>query len=408
MNGKKNKTKFSINAFFVFVVAAIVAFGFAIAYFFRLPEFGETYGGTISESSYETIESASCAYLQAEIDSASRRSEFVSCQRGKTLSANAIEDLRLGEEFQSVEEVEVVYKIGETVYKRKIYACYLEENGYKYFSPPAYVGEDITSSYYQSVISKSKFENFTLKLRSVSAISLYGVPIRSTTEYTMQVANGVAYYKEESGFLWFKSTREIYAYDGIDGIYGVAKESLSGFDADTGEHVSESHDWEYCEVMLPFGTVKRISDFSMFGLYDGMDHSFFEKTKTGFASKRSLREEFSRIVLQNLTERVKFESGYDSEVDIILKAIYESDGWQCDCNYIVEEGRLRQTYLKEHLDYKNIDWEKIVGETPPDWFNTFMQSFSVDSSMVCDIIDIDKTSFVIDKNAQRMILASPY
>lgn len=406
MKQNNHLRRFQLNSCVICTVLTLVLLFTFIRFCVKLPSYGETYQGRLSPQSYSSIERAAHAFLADEIDSQSKTSSYISCKSLKKLSEKQIEALNLSEEFREVEQVEVTYKIGEQTYTKKIYACYLENDGYKYFSPPLYTGEDLTKSYYDSIRSSTDFQNFSLNLQQISSVNLFGIPVKSELNYTMQIADGLAYYKDEIHSLGFSLTREIYCFDTPSGIKGVLKETQTGTNPTTGE-VGGEQPWQLAEVILPFGTAKNISEFSLFGLYEGMDHSFFEKTKTGFAPKPSRREEFTAIVLENLIERSFTASdifGDSSETKEFVKKLYSDATYGYDCNYIVDDGHLKQTYIKQHVDFKQVDWQKYFeDEEIPDWFYSFVNAFSIDSSLKCDIVNVNKTSFSVPAEVFELI-----
>lgn len=406
MKHRNNSQRFQINSCLVCTVLALVLLFTFVCFCVKLPSYGETYRGRLSTQSYSSVEKAAYAFLADEIDSLSKTSSYVGCKRLKTLSEKQVAALNLDEDFQEVEEVEVTYKIGEQTYTKKIYACYLENDGYKYFSPPLYTGENLTKSYYDSIRSSTDFQNFSLNLQQISSVNLFGIPVKSEVNYTMQVADGLAYYKDEIRALGYSLCREIYCFDTPSGINGVLKETQTGTDPTTGEDGSEQP-WQPCEVMLPFGTAKSVSEFSLFGIYEGMDHSFFEKTKTGFAPKPSRREEFTAIVLENLINRSFTASdmfGDSSETKEFVQKLYSDATFGYDCNYIVDDGHLKQTYIKQHVDFKQVDWQDYFkDEEIPEWFHSFVGAFSIDSSLKCDIVNVNKTSFPVPAEVSEII-----
>lgn len=402
----KNKIRTRLGFSAVLAIAVIVLFGFVINFFVSLPSYGDTFKGKLSDSSYSTADAALQGFISNELNGKTTSAKLVNYRTVSKLNTTESEKLGISEEnFNSVEKIEITYSIGEEIYTCEMYVCYLEEDGFRYFAPPVFTGERLTGSYYNSIIQSSDFKNCTLNLQSTAAIKIFGIPIKSTTDYKMKIADGIAYYHGETGVLGFGLTLDIYAFDTTEGLRCVCRT----YGTSVGEDGFEDYDsgWystDIGEVALPFSySSDSVSDFSLFGIFNGIDHTFYEKTRTGFAVAPAKKSAFTEIAVANSANRsLELHNFNDTEKEI-FEMILNQANWLFDCNYVVDDGHLRQAYLKSYADLKDLDCKEIFGGQAPEWVEAFFGAFSVESSSKCDIVDIGSTSFEIDGEAKRLI-----
>lgn len=147
-------------------------------------EYGDTFVGAISQSTFESVEDAVKGFLEEEISGQAFVAEYVGYTKTADLSKDEIDVLKIDEEIKkdivSVERGEVEYieqfnkeselltKLASETCKRIVYIVRYVKNGeklYRFYIPVAVEGETLTYSEYKNIFDIDKFMNFTANFK---------------------------------------------------------------------------------------------------------------------------------------------------------------------------------------------------------------------------------------------------
>lgn len=291
--------------------------------------YSETYTGTLSQQSYTSEENAAKAFVEAEIASSNMSVTFTKVEvEEEALSEEEVEKLELGdvENVEYVKKATVYYSEGgaqplaialdessaSTDISQLLYIVKYVDGGYKYYSPALTEGENLTKSYYDDVFSSARYENVTV------TGSMY-----TTVRATISYSNGQTQSQSESSNVsyTYKITK--------NAVVATMTQSASGKTATmynylvkttTGYVIVMEYNGSY-EVSGP-GQLNSTADFLWSGLIENADHTYFQKTKSGFTMKTEQAKQMAADLLE--------DAGVDSDMldmfDELEYNFYVSEG----------------------------------------------------------------------------------
>lgn len=287
----------------------------------------ETYQGKLSETSYDTADAAISGYVKEEIGNFT----VMESSKVKSLTAAEIEALPLTSEQKNgvtgADEYSVTYYVaagvssvgyfasssaGQTA-THKVYLLVINGKVF-YLDPLPDTGNDLSKSYYDSVLSYDNYTNCTITetTTSVSSSSQYGVTATSTVTVTTSI-------KIDNGKCLYAVTASVEVspgdYSNSQSVYYYFEETENGFSTYTSDNGT---DWQnyYGGLSLADGTVvSSLSDLIIICQYD---YSYLTKTSTGF----TIKDEYYSDYLENALSSV----GSDVEVKNSGLYYYVSDG----------------------------------------------------------------------------------
>lgn len=281
--------------------------------------YSETYTGTLSEESYATTEAAAQAYLANEFDGNTTETTFVAYAKQKDLTAEEIATLSLGDvnpaDVTSAEEGSVSYTVTEKTETVSLAAATDDTRTQKvviivvggrhyYYTPATDKGDSISKSYYESVMDLSNYANCTyVYTGSVTSSTSYqgqSVKTKATTEITMKLCETGAYLSMSATAQGEPVETEIYLI--------ATGTTLAAYVKTDGAWVGSAA--EYGSIAELLEIAKQNQQF--------LDHTYFEKTDTGF----KLSGDKFEIYVSNMLP----VSGLDLS--------------KVNANYYVSEGRL--------------------------------------------------------------------
>lgn len=299
-------------------------------------DYGETYTGAVSEQTYPTKEEAVGGYLETEISGKSTTAVLVDYTVEKELTKTEVADLEIPKEYtedlQSVEELLVEYaemqnlsdlyarsvavaESGPVTYKRTVYLLTYTAM-FRFFVPALDKGEGLTSSYYDSTFEADKYVNCTMDAVITTVEKYDGYTYTSTTKANAKATYNALYEYDTRISDYSTYYSELYMVDTADGIYQASRE--------IGEKFSEVY-----KVPSEYGNT--INEYFM-GWFDArfgqLDHTFFEKTETGYALRGDKYAEF--LIAQGFD--------LDAENSRIEYIINIADGRMADVKMVVENG----------------------------------------------------------------------
>lgn len=322
--------------------------------------YSETYTGHVSEQTYETPEASVQAFLETEVSGKSVKAVYVGYTKERELSEDEIEELTIEEEYRtgllSVEEGNVKYteakesaalskvhtasvdSVVDDVLSRKV--LILSYTGmFRFFSPALADGEALTASYYDSTFEGEKYINCTMNASISYNMDSYSF---STTSLAKATATALYEYdvfqsSQETG------TAELYMIDAAEGIYCVYKEDNQPFHGDYG------YDGTVHEYFMSWFDER----------FGQLDHTFFEKTNTGYALRSDKFAEYLAI-----------EYGWiDIPEDLKLEYVINiADGKMADVTYKIECSEpgdtVSQTKYSQTMSVRFSDFGTTVIDIP--------------------------------------------
>lgn len=298
--------------------------------------YSETYKGSVSEETYGTKAEAVGGYLETEISGKSTTAVLVDYTVEEELSKTEVAKLEIPKEYtadlQTVEKLTVEYSEIQNItdgyaravavaeskpvtYKRTVYLLTYTDM-FRFFVPALDNGEGLTSSYYDSTFEAEKYVNCTMDAE-ISTVEKSGGYTSSYTQKAKAKATFNALYEYDTR-ISDNSTyySELYMVDTVDGIYQASRE--------IGEKFSEVY-----KVPSEYGNT--INEYFMLWFdarFGQLDHTFFEKTATGYALKGDKYAEFLAAQQFNI----------DVENCRIEYIINIADGRMADVKMLVENG----------------------------------------------------------------------
>lgn len=253
-------------------------------------ENGETFRGAVSEATYVSADAAVKGFLEKEVSGLTVKAEYVGYEKEAELTQSEIGELELGEfaeglisaekgqvEYRETAESTAVSSIADGTITRTVYILSYPDT-FRFFSPPVNTGETLTAKYYESVFQADKYYNCTMHAFMKEVFTGW-VPeepgIYSTILKVTETAFCETTYMTED----FSGEPDVIAY-------GVEKNGLlyvCDKDFDSSNYiVTERYDFpvkEYFSVWF---------DES----YGALDHTYFEKTETGYALRADKQAAF--------------------------------------------------------------------------------------------------------------------
>lgn len=289
--------------------------------------YSETYTGTLSEESYATTDAAAQAYLANEFDGNTTETTFVAYEKQKDLTAEEIATLSLGDvdpaTVTSAEEGSVSYTVTEKsdavslaatddTRTQKVIIIVIGVKHY-YYTPATDKGDSISKSYYESVMDLSNYANctyvYTANVTTSASYQGQNMKMKATTKVTMKLCETGAYLSMSMTGDGEPMETEIYLI--------ATGTTLAAYVKADGAWAGSAA--EYGSIAELLEMARQNQQF--------LDHTYFEKTSTGF----KLTTDKFEIYVANMLH----VSGLN-----LSKA---------EANYYVSEGRLAKETMEISL-----------------------------------------------------------
>lgn len=255
----------------------------------------DSFVGCVSQKTYEDETSAVRGFLNEEIDGKTTQTQFVNAEKGKTLNDGEIAKLKLGETIKATEVESASYftvTYLETAQKRdsleesapsKNYEIIVLKigSGYRYYIPALKDGSALPSAYIQNVCNPIKYLNVTETVEVVSTAQAEGMAISVVMEITIKIDWNKAYMRVVMGVLGQTEVQEYYIASENNALYMYSYDNY--------------YKWWIPQERLPFSNFE---DY-VFSEFFNFDHSYFERTNTGFKINERKGQEFLSDVLSN-------------------------------------------------------------------------------------------------------------
>lgn len=288
------------------ILAAALVFAACISLAACGASYSETYTGYVSEYSYGTADAAVRGFLQREISGSTFTATYVSYTKEKDLTEKEIQKLGLDGGYSSVEKGTVEYtenSVSSSVpgvsaasasasaaVSKTVYILGCQSDGtlvYRYFAPALKKGETLTSSYYNSVFDAESYVNCTAEFSASvesaaegysSVVSASGVCKLTSSALYENVTASETYNGEEE-----TETTEAYCLISNNALYYVSSTNGGAYSA-----LPIYTTWnDYSDGFL----TDMVTEY-----YGEYDHTYFEKTSTGFALREDKYAEIMRGV----------------------------------------------------------------------------------------------------------------
>ncbi len=286
-----------------------------------------SFQGCVSEQSYSSKDSAARAFLTKEIDGAATSTTFVACEEGEPLTDKEIAKLNLGDDI-SVEDIDsAVYYTVEYIEEDDDYSTYTSADPnvktykivlikigsrYYYYIPIMPKGGVITNSYIKMVCDPTKYLNVTETTVSETVVSARGYSQKSTVTATTKIDNDKAHLKMVTEVFGEKETTEYYLVK-------------VGNYMNTFRYDEYDEEW-YNAGSSPYSDAEELLEEAF-----NFDHSYFERTSSGFKMIDGKLEEYVQDVMSDTL----------SSIDALGLTI--SDG---SAEYYVKDGKLSEVVAK--------------------------------------------------------------
>lgn len=264
--------------------------------------YSETFTGTLSAGSYATTTEATNAFLVNEINGNTTKAVLSGYEKTSDLTAEEIAALPLGdvkaEDVEAAEKGVISYSVsGADISVAPLSAAavnveqheitLLKINGvYRYFVPATTTGEMITRSYFDDVLDSTKYANCTITYSMAEKVTaqMDGETQSMTVnmKLSMKLTESAVYYELSTSGLAQVGGEDMkvscYVLDNGNGLYGYSQSNGSWTSARLSEYSS-------------------LSDLSSMQYEDWMDHTYFEKTNSGFALTQEKFESYMEHVV---------------------------------------------------------------------------------------------------------------
>ena len=265
----------------------------------------ETYGGAVSAQSYGDTQSAVNAYIANEI---SASATVVGISKTGDLTAEEKNALPLTSEqkagLTSAEVYAVTYTNSATaaasavlsadpsVKERKVYLLSIDGRVF-YLDPIPEAGDELSKSYYESVLGFANYRNCTITQTTSSSATMAGITATNTIELTIKIDDDKVYYVTKMTVPQATSGTTI-VYDTVYAYYYMEQTETGLVAYSSLDEVTWQPDTMY--DMNSGAPVDNISDIVVLCQYD---HSYLEKTSTGFTIKQEYLNEYVSSVLSS-------------------------------------------------------------------------------------------------------------
>lgn len=305
--------------------------------------YSETFGGVLSEETYDSTEEASIAFLENEIAASDTNVEFVAYQKTQDITDAELAGLDLGDidktAIQSKEWGEISYTA--TVDSMAAVSLAAASNNvmtvrvgvfkiddvYRYFVPVAGTGEMISKSYFESVIDPANYTNCTSKydmtIKMNTSYAGQSISIDLKTSYVLKVT-------EDAAML------DITVKGSVPGVSGGTANTHSVVYITETEYGLEAYQqtdggsWnDAYSVIAGYDSLDELFEIT---LSEPLDYSYFEKTSTGFKLAPLKFQQFLNEAMMEAFE----EAGIGS-----IPAQYDGEA-----TYFVSEGRIAKATIK--------------------------------------------------------------
>lgn len=266
---------------------------------------GEKYAGKLSENSYDSADDALTAYIELEIGGGAAVTDS---KKESDLTESEIAALSLTDEQRAgltkAEAYTVTYStsgggVAATARSltsvaasapaktRKVYLLVINGKVF-YLDPLPATGDDLSKSYYDSVLAFENYANCTIKQTITSTVSVQGMTMSVKIEMTVKIADNKCYQESKTSML------------GQDiSIYYYMEETESGLQTYQSE---DGLTWTKEAYLLgnDGNPITSISDMIIICQYD---YSYLKKTDTGFTLQDEYFKEYvdSAIAEYNAT-----------------------------------------------------------------------------------------------------------
>jgi hypothetical protein len=224
----------------------------------------------------------------------------------------------------------------------------------RYWVEPSTNGEVLTKSYYESVLSADRYTNYTINVKQTGEVDIFNIPLKVTTDASFKLTEDLGYFKQTIGTMGISGTTTAYFKNEKGGLLAYGKTSVNVVaksinkllnalhidSSDDSEDVSYESEYQRCTLSTVLGECNSIADVARVGFPDGIDHTFFLKTSTGFAVNPEKRAEFSEIMVVATAQMLNYSS--DSINEIIDFMDFEFDE-----SITVYDGRISKVVMKK-------------------------------------------------------------
>lgn len=301
--------------------------------------YSETYTGYVSEQTYDTPEASLQGFLETEVSGKAVKAVYVGYTKEKELTETEIKALPMQEEFLdgllSVEEVRVEYteskdvatvsairtasveNVMDDVYTRKVFI--LTYTGmFRFFAPALTDGDALTASYYDSTFEGEKYINCTMDASISYTVHAEGESYSFSTKAFAKATRTALYEYDVMKSSDESGTAELYMVDTARGIYCVSRKDQGSF------HGEYGYDGTVHEYFMQWFEER----------FGQLDHTFFEKTNTGYALRGDKFAEYLAI------EYGWGEVPKDLQLQYIINI---ADGRMADVTYKIEDAEFSET-----------------------------------------------------------------
>lgn len=263
--------------------------------------YSETYEGYVSEQTYDTVEDTVKGFLDSEIAGKTVDAVFVDYTKEKECSKEEVAELAIDEEYRdgliSVELGTVEYSeesssvsayggistvadgVNIETKTKKIYI--LTYTGmFRFFSPALAEGDALTASYYDSTFEAEKYINCSMNATISNLYTYDGVTYLITNSAVAKVTKTALYERDEysasNGETVKSSVAELYDVDTAQGFWTV-------YNTGDGYIAAPVYEWSTINEYFMQWFDQRFGQ---------LDHTYFEKTETGYALKSDKYAEY--------------------------------------------------------------------------------------------------------------------
>lgn len=324
-------------------LSALMLIGAALSFAGCGGNYSETFRGKLSADTYETTDTAATAFLENEIAASDTSVSFLSYTKTEDITDEELAAFDLGEvkaeDIAAKEWGKIEYRAAATSASSlaeqsegtltATVGMFKIGDAYRYFVPVAGTGEMISKSYFESVFDAEKYKNCTadyeMTLEYEFSVGGQSMDMEMDLDVTQKITETAAMIdmeivvsmkgqgnaKTNYTFYLVNHENSVVAYMENGGVWQSAS-------------LPELSSWDKLYEM-------ELKDF--------VDHSYFEKTSTGF---KLAPIKFDKYI------RNYFAAANDSTFDFDIAANAELSG---EATYFVTEGRLSKATVKLSADF---------------------------------------------------------
>ena len=340
----------------------------------------DTFKGVVSEQSYKTKDTAVQAFIAEEVGGENLEAVFIEYIKEADLTQAEIAELNVEQKVDSAEKGKAVYSVSDKAKtsasakeggeeenrgEQRLYVLSVEGE-YRYYTPAPQTEENITRSYFEDVLSFSKYVNCTIKAQAEIGSSVEAKSDQFGMS-TVSKAFSDGYIKiTENAIVSYGIMKGTYTMNGVEQEETIESYSYT-VNTEQGVRVNVYSNGKDSYSLSVNGEENEGMVFISYLGYNVSEHIYYVKTAKGFALRGDMMEKY---IKENITEDDEINE-FTVDKDTII-------------DYYVKDGRLSK--VDGNVKYF-IDMKDGRGTVKMNWTNISKSEFCDYGTTVAEIPD---------------------